>query len=132
MPERVSSAAVAGVLALTVVAVMTLVFTRRSRLKNKDSSPADLEEMDGKRELRSSLPEESAADAEPADCEEEADYLLAALHPLLSDMEPPAWENPLLLGFNKQRARPTWGAFSSIAQARCGVCTVALAGLWYC
>lgn len=125
MPERVSSAAVAGILALTVVAVVTLVFTRRSRVKNKDLPSAEIKGKDGKRDLRSSSPVASAADAEPADDEEEeADDLLAALHPLLSDVERPTWENPLLLGFNKQRARPTLGAFSSIAQARCAVSTV--------
>lgn len=41
------------------------------------------------------------------------------LHPFLTEGDRRAWENPLVLGFNKQRARPTLAGFSSVAQARC-------------
>lgn len=39
------------------------------------------------------------------------------LHELLQ-ASPRAWENPLVQGFNKMRARTTLGAFSSVDQAR--------------
>lgn len=39
--------------------------------------------------------------------------------PLLLTAVPPCWQDPIILGWNKLRARPTLGAFSSVDRARC-------------
>lgn len=39
--------------------------------------------------------------------------------PSLLTTVPPCWQDPTILGWNKLRARPTLGAFSSVDRARC-------------
>lgn len=160
MPEGTGTAVAAAVLTLTVVAFITLVAAKRSRLSSKYLSPSSSSTVKDERESCPPSPMQAAAapaaarqavasspatspaaaaaelaaigTAEPeaignacsaqgqGPADRGGDDVLAALHPLLRKTEPPLWENPLVLGVNKQRARPTLGSFSSVAQARWG------------
>ncbi|CAM9737032.1 unnamed protein product, partial [Ectocarpus fasciculatus] len=121
-----STALVTGLLVLAVVSAATVTFVGRSRLRSKYLSPASGRDPAGDSDA-------GAARAAPAgeveapvgrvgaaagEGEEQGGEEKEELLPDLLTATPRCWENPLVLGFRKLKARTTLGAFSSVQQAR--------------
>ncbi|CAN0494839.1 unnamed protein product, partial [Ectocarpus sp. 12 AP-2014] len=127
MAEGSSSAAlVTGLLVLAVVSAATVTFVGRSRLRSKYLSsssgrdPAGDDNVGGERAAPAGEggPVGRGGAADEAGGEQEREEKEELMLPALLTTTPRCWENPLVLGFRKLKARTTLGAFSSVQQAR--------------
>lgn len=155
MPDGVSSntSPVGGLAVLVVVSLATLAYIGRSRLRSKYVSAEHAHDGCDSNSINNSstnnssvVPDPAAEDAVVEGADSGGDARARALPgegqeegeevrdlPGLLTASPRCWENPLVLGFNKLKARTTLGAFTSAEQARCEVlrrcsfCSVPLA-----
>ncbi|CAM9900814.1 unnamed protein product, partial [Ectocarpus sp. 13 AM-2016] len=127
MAEGSSSAAlVTGLLVLAVVSAATVTFVGRSRLRSKYLSsrsgrdPAGDDNVGAERAAPTGEggPVGRGGAVDEAGGEQEGEVKEELTLPTLLTATPRCWEDPLVLGFRKLKARTTLGAFSSVQQAR--------------
>lgn len=120
-----STALVTGLLVLAVVSAATVTFVGRSRLRRKYLSSSSGRDPAGDSDARAERAAPAGVGAPVGrgaaageGREQEGEGKEEPLLPALLTASPRCWENPLVLGFRKLKARTTLGAFSSVQQAR--------------